>query len=62
MRRPLFAAGTVLGAAACLLLLVIVVFRRVRRVEVAGDSMRPTLEPGDRLLVLHWAGPGPATW
>src|SRR5205823_12371876 len=28
----------------------------LRRVEVAGDSMRPTLEPGDRLVV--WA-PGP---
>jgi nickel-type superoxide dismutase maturation protease len=28
----------------------------IRRVEVAGDSMRPTLEPGDRLVV--WA-PGP---
>jgi nickel-type superoxide dismutase maturation protease len=26
----------------------------VRRVEVSGDSMRPTLEPGDRLLVLAW--------
>jgi nickel-type superoxide dismutase maturation protease len=27
--------------------------RRVGRVEVAGDSMRPTLEPGDRLLVVR---------
>lgn len=26
--------------------------RLVRRVEVTGPSMRPTLEPGDRLLVL----------
>jgi nickel-type superoxide dismutase maturation protease len=26
----------------------------VRRVEVSGASMRPTLEPGDRLLVLAW--------
>jgi nickel-type superoxide dismutase maturation protease len=26
----------------------------LRRVEVAGDSMRPTLEPGDRLLVVPW--------
>ncbi len=26
----------------------------VRRVEVTGASMRPTLEPGDRLLVLAW--------
>jgi nickel-type superoxide dismutase maturation protease len=25
--------------------------RRLRRVEVTGDSMRPTLEPGDRLLL-----------
>ncbi|HUQ62951.1 MAG TPA: nickel-type superoxide dismutase maturation protease [Acidimicrobiales bacterium] len=24
---------------------------RIRRVEVVGDSMRPALEPGDRLLV-----------
>jgi nickel-type superoxide dismutase maturation protease len=28
--------------------------RLVRRVEVRGASMRPTLEPGDRLLVLAW--------
>jgi nickel-type superoxide dismutase maturation protease len=27
--------------------------RRVGRVEVEGDSMRPTLEPGDRLVVLR---------
>ncbi|HZQ28381.1 MAG TPA: S26 family signal peptidase, partial [Acidimicrobiales bacterium] len=26
----------------------------MRRVEVTGDSMRPTLEPGDRLLVVRW--------
>ncbi|HEX4541218.1 MAG TPA: nickel-type superoxide dismutase maturation protease [Acidimicrobiales bacterium] len=26
----------------------------VRRVEVTGPSMRPALEPGDRLLVLVW--------
>ena len=26
--------------------------RRVRRVEVDGDSMRPTLRPGDRLVVV----------
>ncbi|MDQ1445142.1 MAG: hypothetical protein QOI20_1606 [Acidimicrobiaceae bacterium] len=25
-----------------------------RRVEVHGDSMRPALQPGDRLLVLWW--------
>jgi len=24
---------------------------RMRRVEVVGDSMRPTLEPGDRLVI-----------
>ena len=30
--------------------------RPLQRVEVAGDSMRPTLEPGDRLVV--WS-PGP---
>ena len=28
------------------------------RVEVVGDSMRPALEPGDRLLVLGWGVPG----
>ena len=40
-------AGLLTGgvAAACVL-------RRVRRVEVDGDSMRPTLVPGDRLVVL----------
>jgi len=26
---------------------------RVKRVEVAGESMRPTLEPGDRLVILR---------
>ena len=26
----------------------------LRRVEVAGDSMRPALLPGDRLLVWRW--------
>jgi nickel-type superoxide dismutase maturation protease len=26
---------------------------RLRRVEVVGESMRPTLEPGDRLLLLR---------
>ncbi|HEV7888395.1 MAG TPA: nickel-type superoxide dismutase maturation protease [Acidimicrobiales bacterium] len=25
-----------------------------RRVEVHGDSMRPALQPGDRLLVVRW--------
>lgn len=28
-------------------------FRPLRRVEVSGDSMRPTLEPGDRLLAVR---------
>jgi nickel-type superoxide dismutase maturation protease len=28
---------------------------RMRRVEVVGDSMRPALEPGDRLLVIRTA-------
>ena len=36
-------AGAIAGAVA---------LRLVRRVEVTGASMRPTLEPGDRLLVL----------
>ena len=53
MRRPLFAAVGSTGAAVCLLLLGIIVLGRALRVEVAGDSMRPTLEPGDRLLVLR---------
>lgn len=30
--------------------------RRMRHVVVAGGSMRPTLEPGDRLLVLQIGG------
>jgi nickel-type superoxide dismutase maturation protease len=29
------------------------------RVVVEGDSMRPALEPGDRLLVLPWLRPRP---
>lgn len=36
-------AATVLAAVAA----------RVRRFEVSGQSMRPTLEPGDRLLLLR---------
>jgi nickel-type superoxide dismutase maturation protease len=28
--------------------------RTFRRIEVTGDSMRPTLTPGDRLLVWRW--------
>lgn len=31
------------------------------RVVVEGDSMRPALEPGDRLLVLPWLRPRPGT-
>ena len=50
VRRPLLAAGALLAAAVPVLAL-----RRIRRVEVAGDSMRPTLEPGDRLLVVRCA-------
>jgi nickel-type superoxide dismutase maturation protease len=30
-----------------------VIALRIRRVEVVGDSMRPGLEPGDRLLVIR---------
>jgi nickel-type superoxide dismutase maturation protease len=48
VRRPLIAAGVLLGAVVGVL-----VVRPLRRVEVGGDSMRPTLEPGDRLLVLR---------
>ena len=33
--------------------------RRVRRIEVHGPSMRPTLEPGDRLVVVRVMGPRP---
>jgi nickel-type superoxide dismutase maturation protease len=35
----------------------VALWRAVRRVEVIGDSMLPTLQPGDRLLLLR---PGPA--
>jgi nickel-type superoxide dismutase maturation protease len=31
----------------------------VRRVAVHGDSMRPALEPGDRLLVVGFLRPSP---
>jgi len=44
--RRLLTVGVAGGAVAYLV-------RRVRRVEVHGDSMRPTLLPGDRLLVLR---------
>jgi nickel-type superoxide dismutase maturation protease len=46
-----------LGALAALLLLA----SRSMRVEVAGDSMRPTLEPGDRLLVWRTRRAAPGT-
>ena len=35
------------------------VVRRVARVEVDGDSMLPTLLPGDRLFVVHGLRPRP---
>ncbi|MFN2609023.1 MAG: nickel-type superoxide dismutase maturation protease [Acidimicrobiales bacterium] len=41
------AAGVIAGAG------------RLRRVEVVGDSMRPTLEPGDRLLLWRGGRPRP---
>lgn len=31
----------------------VVLVARVRRLEVSGHSMRPTLQPGDRLLLLR---------
>jgi nickel-type superoxide dismutase maturation protease len=40
-------AGVVAGGAVAWLL------TRLARVEVDGDSMRPTLDPGDRLIVLR---------
>jgi nickel-type superoxide dismutase maturation protease len=46
-RSSLLAAGA-LGVVAAVALL-----RPVGRVEVAGASMRPALEPGDRLLVVR---------
>lgn len=36
-----------------MVLAVVLCLRPVRRVVVSGDSMRPTLEPGDRLLVVR---------
>ena len=48
MAKSLLAAGAVLGV-----VLSVLVLRPVRRMEVGGESMRPTLEPGDRLLVLR---------
>jgi nickel-type superoxide dismutase maturation protease len=35
------------------LALALVLMRPLRRVEVHGDSMRPTYRPGDRLLVMR---------
>ena len=35
------------------------ILRRVARVEVDGDSMLPTLLPGDRLFVVHGLRPRP---
>lgn len=32
---------------------------RIGLAHVSGDSMRPTLAPGDRLLVLHGVAPRP---
>lgn len=39
------------GAAAAAVAAVLA--RRLHRLEVTGDSMRPTLEPGDRLLLFR---------
>jgi nickel-type superoxide dismutase maturation protease len=55
--RPLFAVASASAAVAAAL--AVFVLRPIRRVEVGGDSMRPTLEPGDRLLVLHGPRPRP---
>lgn len=52
---PLVAKSLVLAGA----LLGVLLLRPIRRVEVGGDSMRPTLEPGDRLLVLRGPRPRP---
>jgi nickel-type superoxide dismutase maturation protease len=46
MRMAKLLAGIGLGGTIAL-----AVARRPRRVEVSGDSMQPTLAPGDRLLV-----------
>ena len=54
----LLVGGLLAGGAATAALLLL---RRppLVRVEVVGDSMRPALEPGDRLLVLGWGVSGP---
>jgi signal peptidase I len=53
------------GAAAALSLAAAAFWRAVHRVEVVGTSMRPALEPGDRLVVVGmpwfpppWPRPG----
>lgn len=51
LRRAGLAAAALL--AALLAALGAAVVRRTGRVVVAGDSMRPTLEPGDRVIVLR---------
>lgn len=54
-RRLLATAGAVVA--------LVSVVARLAKVEVSGDSMAPTLQPGDRLLVLRrggpWRGPRP---
>jgi nickel-type superoxide dismutase maturation protease len=62
-RRTAAALGTaVLGTAAALGPGLVGRRRLVTTVEVAGDSMRPTLHPGDRLVVVRvpgrWVRPG----
>jgi len=53
--------GTVLASAVLLALGVVAVRRSLHRVEVAGASMAPALQPGDRLVVVGrpW---GPPRW
>lgn len=51
--RRIIAAATAVAVAA----LAYGAHRLVSRVEVAGDSMAPTLLPGDRLLVVRWPTP-----
>jgi len=62
-RRPAGASGHHRGAVAAAVVLAIVggcvAAVRPRRVVVGGDSMRPTLHPGDRLLVLRYRRPRP---
>lgn len=47
------------GAAVLLSLILVVLRRSVHRVEVVGSSMAPTLQPGDRLVVVAapWCPP-----